>query len=878
MKSPIPRWAACAAAAALLAGHGGELAAIGPERPLEELIQTQWRQQDGLAQDTVYTLLQTRDGFLWCGTRAGLSRFDGARFATFDREELGLVQTLRIQALAEDSAGALWIGTGSGELLRYQGGVFQRFGAGDGLKGEGRAVGRIAGLAAGENGELWVGTYSEGVFRWEDGRFERVAATAGVTSITRLALDESGGLWIATIGAGVYRYRPGEPLLHLTRKEGLPNDYVSSLRPARGGGVYIGTHSGIALWRAGHLEVWGAARGLAFDHVTALVEDREGSVFFASYGGGIQRLRPEDGRVDRLPAGEPGREAIAWDIYEDRSGMVWTGTVDQGLLLLSEGAFSTWRAYGPDGLSSRLVTALAEGDDGTWWIGTRDAGLSWRRESGAGPAGGRIGRAEGLAADAVWSLDAEDGEVYAGTSRGLFRLAGGAAPAARAEPVPLRAFAQPPAVQALAHDRRIRYVGTDRGLLLLPKSGAGAGRLLTRAEGLPADEVLDLEPDGQGRMFVATAGGLAVFDGENLVEVRDFDRLGAGRPLALHASADGAIWVIPSAGGLARIAGGEAAWLGKADGLADDNLYGIAEDRRGRFWLGTSSGILRVERAALEARLKDRRAPLPQTFFDRFDGVDPGALAAFGKRALASRDGRLAFATFGGVALHSPAAAEPAGENPQALIEKIELDGGAAPAGKFGRIPVSHRHLAFGLAAPLPHAGNRIRLRYRLYGFDKDWTLAGPERRAEYSGLVPGLYRFEVQASDTAGEYVTRPAVYAFQVTAGFLQSWKLPATLLLVLAAGTWLFHLIRSRQLVARQKELDARIAAATADIRVLHGLLPLCGSCHQVRDDQGYWQQLETYLAKSTELEFTHGFCPDCASAMIAQLEEEPAPAGG
>jgi ligand-binding sensor domain-containing protein len=872
--------------ASLLATGGA--AAIETSARLEELIQAQWRQQDGLAQDTVFAILQTRDGFLWCGTRTGLSRFDGVRFESFGREEMQLEQTARVQALAEDSSGALWIGTGSGELVRYRDGAFRRFGAADGLKGEGRAVGRIAGLVAGQAGELWVATYSEGVFRLQGESFERIAATAAVTSITRLAVDAAGDLWMATIGRGIFRYRQGEPLLHLARREGLPNDYVSSVVPARSGGVWIATHSGICLWRDGRLEVWGADRGLVYDHVTALWEDHAGNVWFASFGGGVQRLRL-DGSVDRLPAGELGRTVIVWDVYEDRSGMIWTGTVDQGLLLLAEGAFSAWRAYDQAGLASRLVTALAEDRDGTFWIGSRDAGLSWRREGGGEPAFGRIGRQEGLEAEAVWSLDCEDGIVWVGTSGGLFRVAGGGRAAGEtadgaaggAAAVPLAEFAEPPAVQALAHDGDTRYVGTDRGLLLWPKAPNRPRRLLTKNAGLPADSILDLELDREGRLWIATAGGLAVFEGALLRRVRDYDRLGAGQPLALHADPGGELWVVAGAGGLVRIADGEAAHLTHAGGLYDDNIYALHEDHDGFLWLGTSSGILRIARADLSAKLDDRRRALPQTLFDRFDGVDPGAIAAFGKRAVTGRDGRLRMATFGGVAVYAAGKPGLPGAEPRPMIETVLVDGapiGSGGGGRPARIAGSHRHLAFELAAPLPHAGRKIRLRYRLSAIDQDWVEAGPERRAAYSGLAPGSYRFEVQASNPDGEYLAESASYLFLVDAGFFKGWQLPVLVLLGLAAVAWVFHRFRARQELARQRELDARIAEATADIRILHGLLPLCGSCHKVRGDQGYWQQVETYLAASSGLEFTHGFCPDCARAMIAQIDQEEAPAAG
>jgi hypothetical protein len=248
---------------------------------------------------------------------------------------------------------------------------------------------------------------------------------------------------------------------------------------------------------------------------------------------------------------------------------------------------------------------------------------------------------------------------------------------------------------------------------------------------------------------------------------------------------------------------------------------------------------------------------------------------------VAGRDGRLYLATFGGVAALAGSRRGLPESAPRPLIDKVLADGRELARNEAGGLPAriagNLRHLSFELAAPLPHAGRKIRLRHRLSGVDAGWVEAGPERRAAYSGLPPGAYRFEVQASAPDGAYLAESTVYDFQVEAGFLRSWRLPLTVLLALAAAAWLFHRFRSHQVLARQRELDARIAEAKAKIRILHGLLPLCGSCHKVRGDQGYWQQVETYLAASSDLEFTHGFCPDCAGAMLAQMDDE-APAAG
>jgi hypothetical protein len=61
--------------------------------------------------------------------------------------------------------------------------------------------------------------------------------------------------------------------------------------------------------------------------------------------------------------------------------------------------------------------------------------------------------------------------------------------------------------------------------------------------------------------------------------------------------------------------------------------------------------------------------------------------------------------------------------------------------------------------------------------------------------------------------------------------------------------------------------------ANVKTLHGLLPICASCKKIRDDHGYWTQLESYLRQHTDAQFTHGICPDCETQMKTEIEQQP-----
>lgn len=72
---------------------------------------------------------------------------------------------------------------------------------------------------------------------------------------------------------------------------------------------------------------------------------------------------------------------------------------------------------------------------------------------------------------------------------------------------------------------------------------------------------------------------------------------------------------------------------------------------------------------------------------------------------------------------------------------------------------------------------------------------------------------------------------------------------------------------------RRLNKELQAALAKVKMLSGLLPICASCKKIRDDKGYWQQVEVYIQDHSEAEFTHGFCPDCLAKLYPDYFLDP-----
>jgi hypothetical protein len=184
------------------------------------------------------------------------------------------------------------------------------------------------------------------------------------------------------------------------------------------------------------------------------------------------------------------------------------------------------------------------------------------------------------------------------------------------------------------------------------------------------------------------------------------------------------------------------------------------------------------------------------------------------------------------------------------------------------------------VAAPTYLEGRQARLQVRLVGLEEAWRDADGAL-VRYPALPGGSYRFEVRAAHGHGAFGPAASL-AFRVRPPWWRAWwaqGLAALALLGLASALVrmrLAALARSqaeleRQVAERTEELRRRnqeLSAALGEVKQLSGLLPICASCKKIRDDRGYWNQLEHYISAHTGADFTHGICPECVGDLYPE----------
>lgn len=843
-----------------------------------------WTVEDGLPQQSVQCLLQTRDGYLWCGTWFGLARFDGAQFTVFDRRNTpAFAEDETVTALAEDADGRLWIGTKRGLVVR-QGRAFVRGAAfrktdgnfrklpqiqnDHGLASANPSVAplnprenpsfrespdevRVSALAPATGGGVWAGT-SEGLFRCFPGTNRPVgllpeaAPSPDSSHLHALAELPSGRLLVLT-----HRLHEFDPASGRARPVGPE---INASRPAnlslRGDTAWLAHYDGLDRVAGSTAERLFTNSAGAPGRLEKVLARRDGSVWFGTVAGEL--FSRDGGTVKPVETGLAAGTGIS-SLMEDAAGNVWLGT-SAGLVRLRPAVLRTLTTR--DGLPSDHVWSVCPAAGGGVWAGT-DRGAAWVEEAQAGrpvPESPGIVRAV---------LEDRHSRLWvAWEYRGLQLFRGG-----RRQPFPPDAFDRFPTPRALFADARGEiWVG----------SGEGVGRWGTNAwaewwsptNGLPRGAVRVIHQDRNGAMWFGVNGAGLVrhsSQGFELFGLRHgFRDL---RPTVIHETADGVLWV-GTEGGLHRFAAGTAFAFTPEHGLAENLVNCILEDGTANFWLSGLKGIHRVPRAELEAVARGELARVRGDSFGGADGLEnPETNGENQPAGCRTPDGRLWFPTAGGLVVLDPRAAARDNSSAPPLIERVTVDGetlvGEGVPALPARVRLAPRRaqvVRIAYTAPTTGDAARLRFRHRLRGLDDRWLEVGKERVAYFTNLRPGDYAFEVSAAGSHGDWQEPSASFAFSLAPAFVQTVWFPVSggaALILFGAG------LAALRLRWQKRALQAEHTAALAEERTRIG--------DDLHDELG---GSLTEIGALSELAERHAAQPERVSAQVRRIRDAAA----
>ena len=751
-----------------------------------------WTADNGLPQNSVRDIVQTRDGYLWLTTFDGLVRFDGVRFTVFNKSNSPGINTNRFLYLYEDGNGDLWVTTEDNSLTRLHNGGFTTYTTENGLP-----FAFMNGIGGDGHGNLVLFSGLR-LFRWTDGKFQPaddlrlpqgevqtdktqhlahsrdqqkvVCFVDGQLRMWDMASlpfanpdprieDGQGNTWFRS-DEGLIKIRNGQVVKTYTPRDGLPGKEAALAFGQMPPKALSISESG-ALWLTdlnsmqSELMAQHSPEGLGIQLTYA---DREGDIWFGTLYDGLYRARKQSITSYAKPQGLTDTEV--YPIFEDRAGTIWVGST--AMFRFKDGAFTRCAS---DFVGH--VNSIYQDRAGLLWINGRwhleHRGLVRDISKDVLPEG------EGF----VWTMyEDRDGAFWLGTETGV-----------------------------------VRYQN-------------GSTTHYTTKDGLAGDDTKVIIEDGTGGLWLGSYGGLTHFKDGHFTAWTERDGLPAHTVRALYQDSDGALWIGTYDGGLGRFMDGRFTRYTMKDGLYGEGVFQILEDSAGWFWMSCNRGIYRVRKQELNDFADGKIKSIYSIGYGKSDGMlnaeCNGGRWPAGVRA---RDGKLWFPTMGGVVVIDPTTVSTHTQPPPVVIESLLVDRIPTAFDSAVRITPQQENFEIQYTALSFINSENLRFKYKLEGLDHDWVEAGTRRTAYFSHVPPGEYTFRVIAANSDGVWNEEGKTLRLRVLPPFYQTWWFFSMVAAALIIVVWLafrYRVAQFRQRNEQQERFARELLASQEDER--------------------------------------------------------------
>jgi len=751
-------------------------------------IQT-YQTEQGLPQNNVNSIIQSRDGYLWLGAFGGLVRFDGVRYKVFDTANTPELQNSRITALFEDDAGAIWIGHETGDLTLLRAGKFEPMT----IPGPPHREPILA-ITTDAHGSPMLVYQSAALRNIQTGALiETGISPEQQRGLTTCVRDNSGALWILRGGSLSRVIDNKAKVIEFDRF--AADQFVYGIGAARDGGIWVAGPGGI---RKRHGDQWAdqLIPPWRLTPMTALLEMRNGMLAIATMDQGIRLLSPSTYvLLDRNEGLPPD-----WvrTLCEDREGNLWVALGSGGLVAARPERAAPIKSV--DYWKGRPISSIASTRDRAVWIGTEGAGLYNYSRGVCAPFVAEQGPPTN---SFIWSF-AEDSANHLWIStaeNGLYRLNGD-----RFQPPPgLEDFSAPIRVLFQSPSQNALLMGARNGLFKYENQ-----KPQPLATNLIAPDIRCLIEQTNGVLwFGMFGGGLGRLENGQATQFRKSQGLASDFVQALYLDADNTLWIGTAESGLSRYKNGVFRSISTANGLRDNVICHIADDGLGYFWISSYRGIMRISKSDLNNCADGSLASFACVSYGETDGL-PSAQCSGGLQPTGCRtaDGSLWFATLKGVVAIDPKNVR-TNQLPLVLVEQLRVNDVpvAASSASAITIPPGRQRFDFDYTAISFAAPDRVLFKYRLQGLEPDWVGPTTKRTISYTPLAPGDYTFRVIACNSDGAWNESNATLAFTVLPFFWQTVWFRATVVVASLAFAGLAVLLVTRQRYRQQIELAER-----------------------------------------------------------------------
>jgi len=773
----------------------------------------------GTMDRTIFCIFQDKKGFIWLGTDNGLNKYDGYTIETYryQPDDPNSLSNNSVRTINEDEDGNLWIGTFGGGLEKFnvEREIFTHFKNNpenpNSLSDDFVLTIHHTQSPKGEE-LLWIGTF-RGLDRYElkTNKIEHYQFTdeesgyPKVSVIRTIYEDRNGFLWLGTLGSGLIMFLPetGDYERYrskIDRSEGLSHNDVLTIQENADGMLWIGTAGGGLERFSPKTKQFNHLRANAFEKNSLNSDDvrilhlQDNKFLWIGTGAGLSCFDLQKKEFIRFSKESTEQLKLHHNtiisLYEDQTGIIWIGTLFNGLYKLDrqKKKFISYRHSDKDSnsLIGNMVEAIYEDKEGILWLGTSRGLDKWNEETGIFTHyREKANDTNSLSNNYIWCLleDRED-KLWIGTMKGLNSFD-------RATDKFVRFFSNPldsntishNKVLALYEDREgILWVGTYNGLNRFSADRTTFERYKNDPQNpgsLSNDLIISLLVDSEQRLWVGTVKGLNLYSRKSETFKRYLVKTKKGlindKINYIYEDKTGTLW-LGTYGGLHKYdeKNDRFSHYEVQDGLFSNVILGILEDELGNLWLSTTNGLSVF-------------SPKTRVFktYDTSDGLQDNE---FRKACWKNKEGQMFFGGVNGFNSFYPERVVDNPYPPLVLITGLSIanepvtvgepiDGSVVLKKEISQIKeinlsFKHRTLAFDYVALHYAAPESNRYAYKMEGVDKDWNYVGGNRQAFYSYLNAGTYVFHVKACNNDNLWNEKGASIKIHISPPFWKRW----------------------------------------------------------------------------------------------------------
>ncbi len=768
-----------------------DLQYIDPRKQLTQYILEHWTSEKGLPSNNIRRLANTPDGSLWLSGFDGLTHFEGMRFTNLNKRNVSTFENNSTYSLSASPNGTLWVATDGSGLFAYQKGKLV-------LKAWKKEL--LGGVFAEKEDKIWVSVRNKGLFLYNPLTNEQQKVSHEVLSQTltfNIRKDQQDNYWFCTEAKGLVKQDKAGNYTVFDKKDGLPTNNIVEAYLDTFGVMWVGTTKGCATFNP-KTKKFELIKELEDNAIYKILQDASGSHWFAT-SNGLYRKNVLTKKFEQFPSTPERPLTNVNDICLDKEGSLWVGTYRHGLFRMKEGKFTNYTYQ--DGLSTLAVGSICEVKKGVFWVGMNDGTINIIDEN----KGNKISKYTLQTQLIEWRIynisTDQEGNIWISTFRGIIKIT----PQGQETFYNEKNGLPDDGVRVICDDQKGNiWAGTRRdGVIKLDKFGKILKKY-NKKNGLSSNFIMSLKEDIYGNIIVCTNdAGVNIITKDDKIELIE----GLDNKVIFSAYIDkqNTIWLATN-GGIGRVSGKEVMTFGSKQGLFNDAIFDIVEDSNGHIWIPNSKGVIQILKTELNEYVENKKTKLNWTVYDAHDGMKNEDCTG-AAHSIIAQNGTVWIPTNGGVLVIDPKNIpynhlKPQIKINQLLIDNVNVDIHQAKI----KISPNQRRYVFDYSALSLLASEKVRFKYKLEGFDDEWSEAGSIREAIYTNLPAGTYTFRVIGCNNDGVWNNVGDSIVLVKEPHILETWWAISlmgllTIMLVVLGVRWRIYQLQQRSIKLEQ-----------------------------------------------------------------------------